>query len=96
MPKLVEIESVSGTFSVFENVKVEIGGKQVGFMRIQRPNHKFGDTNRPDVGSGLGSPSVLVEEYTVDPYDSTRPAPSSNYSPTSTLLNIDVIALNSL
>ena len=93
VPKLVEIESVSGTFSVFENVKVEIGGKQVGFMRIQRPNHKFGDTNRPDVGSGLGSPSVLVEEYTVDPYDSTRPAPSSNYSPTSKLLNIDVIAL---
>ena len=50
-------------------------------------------TTRPDVGAGLGSPSVLVEDYSVDPYDETRPAPSASYSATSKLLNIDITAL---
>ena len=93
VPKLIEITMSSGTFKVFENAKVEINGEQIGFMRIQKPNHKFGDSSRPDVGAGLGSPSVLVEEYTVDPYDNTRPAPSDTYSATSKLLNIDSISL---
>ena len=92
-PKLVEIEMVSGTFRVFEDIKVRKNGDKIGFMRIQKPNHKFGDTDRPDVGAGLGSPSVIVEEYSVDPYDKSRPAPSSTYSATSKLLNIDCIAL---
>ena len=60
---------VSGTFNVFENAKIEVDGEQIGFVRLQRPNHKFGDTSRPDVGAGLGNPSVLVESYTVDPFD---------------------------
>ena len=83
----------SGTFSVFENAKVEVDGEQIAFIRIQKPNHKYGDSSRPDVGAGLGSPSVLVEEYTVDPYDSTRPSPSDTYSATSKLLNVDTISL---
>ena len=82
---------VSGTFSVFENAKIEVNGEQIGFIKIQRPNHKYGDTSRPDVGAGLGSPSVLVEEYTVDPYDNTRPSPSDSYSATSRLLNLSLI-----
>ena len=93
VPKLIEINMVSGTFNVLENVKIEVNGEQIGFVRIQRPNHKFGDNSRAEVGAGLGSPSVLVEEYTVDPYDTSRPAPSSTYSATSRLLNIDAIAL---
>ena len=93
IPKLVEINMVSGTFNVFENAKIEVNGEQIGFIRIQKPNHKFGDASRPDVGAGLGSPSVLVEEYTVDPYDNTRPSPSDSYSATSKLLNIDTISL---
>jgi len=92
-PKLVEINMVSGTFSVFEDINIEIDGTQIGFARIKQPNHKFGDTSRPDVGAGLGSPSVLVEKYTVDPFDTSRPAPSDTYSATSKLLNIDTIAL---
>ena len=92
-PKLVEIEMVSGTFRVFEDIKIRKNGDRIGFMRIQKPNHKFGDVDRPDVGAGLGSPSVIVEEYSVDPYDKSRPAPSSTYSATSKLLNIDCIAL---
>ena len=93
VPKLVEISMSSGSFTVFEKVRIELNSDQIGYMRIQRPNHKFGDTSRPDVGSGLGAPSVLVEEYTVDPYDRSRPAPSSAYSATSQLLNIDTLSL---
>ena len=92
-PKLVEINMVSGTFNVFEDINIELNGTQIAFARTQKPNHKFGDTSRPDVGAGLGSPSVLVEEYTVDPFDTSRPAPSDTYSATSKLLNIDTISL---
>ena len=92
-PKLTEIDMKSGTFTVFEDAKVYLGNTQIGRMRIQAPDHKFGDTTRPDVGAGLGAPSVLVEKYTVDPYDRTRNAPGSKYSPTSKLLNIDVRSL---
>ena len=97
LPKLIEIEMVSGAFTVFENARIELmsinDDPQIGYVRVQRPNHKFGDNTRPDVGAGLGAPSVLVEEYSVDPYDSSRPAPSNTYSATSKLLNIDATAL---
>ena len=93
VPKLVEINMVSGTFNVFENAKIEVNGEEIGFIRLQKPNHKFGDASRPDVGAGLGSPSVLVEQYEVDPFDTSRPAPSDSYSATSKLLNIDTISL---
>ena len=96
VPKLVEISMSAGSFLIFEDARVELNGTQIGFIRIQRPNHKFGDNNRPDVGAGLGSPSVTVENYTVDPYDRNRPAPSSTYSATSQLLNVDVTALGNL
>jgi len=97
VPKLSEIEMVSGSFTIFENARIELvslgDDPVIGYVRIQRPNHKFGDTTRPDVGAGLGSPSVLVEDYSVDPFDTTRPAPSTSYSATSKLLNIDITAL---
>jgi len=73
-----------------------LNGEQIGYIRLQKPNHKFGDIGRPEVTAGLGSPSVTVEEYTVDPYDRSRPAPSSTYSATSQLLNVDVEALGNL
>ena len=96
VPKLIEISMSAGSFVIFENAKILLNGKQIGYIRIQKPNHKFGDIGRPDVAAGLGSPSVLVEEYTIDPYDRSRPAPSSTYSATSQLLNIDVEALGNL
>ena len=34
VPKLVEINMVSGTFSVFENAKIEVNGEQIGFIKI--------------------------------------------------------------
>ena len=99
VPKLIEIEMVSGSFTVFENARIELvslgDDPEIGYVRLQRPNHKFGDNSRPDVSAGLGSPSVSVEDYSVDPYDSSRPAPSATYSATSKLLNIDVSSLAS-
>ena len=94
IPKLVEIEMDSGTFRTYEDVDVFQNGKKIAHFRIQKPNHKFGDTSRPDIAAGLGSPSVLVETYSTDPYDRTRPAPSNAYSATSKLLNIDVRSLS--
>ena len=94
IPKLVEVDMQSGTFQIFESADIiDPSGKKIGVMRIQKPNHKFGDTSRPDIGAGLGSPAVLVEEYTVDPYDRSRPAPGDSYSPTSKLVNFGVRAL---
>ena len=96
VPKLVEIEMVTGTFTIFENARIELNGEQIGYIRLQRPNHKFGDSQRPDIGSGLGSLAVLEENYEVDIYDRSRPAPSSSYSATSRLLNVDVTSLANL
>ena len=95
VPKLCEMTMVSGTFQVFEEADVfDSTGKKIGVMRIQKPNHKFGDTSRPDIGAGLGSPAVLVETYSTDPYDRNRPAPSDTYSATSRLINFGVRVLS--
>ena len=58
---------VSGTFNIFENAKIEVDGEQIGFVRLQKPNHNFGDTSRPDVGAGLGNPSVLANHILLIP-----------------------------
>ena len=86
----------SGTFSILEDVRVELNGTQIGLIRSQEPNHKFGDQSRPEFAAGLGSPNVNVEKYVVDPYDRTRPAPSATYSATSRLFNVDVTGLANL
>ena len=96
VPKLIEIEMTSGTFSVFEDVKVEVNGKQIGLIRSQSPNHKYGDESRPEFTAGLGAPNSKVEKYIIDPYDRTRPAPSATYSATSRLFNVDVVGLANL
>ena len=96
IPKLLEISMSAGSFIIFEDAKILLNGEQIGLIRIQKPNHKFGDNDRPEIAAGLGSPSVTVEEYTIDPYDRNRPAPSSTYSATSQLLNVDVTALGNL
>ena len=97
VPKLCEIDMVSGTFTDFEDADVfDSRGNKIAFLRIRYPSHKFGDLTRPDIGAGLGSPSVLVEEYSVDPYDRTRPAPGKTYSPTSKLINFGVRSLANL
>ena len=34
----------SGTFSILEDVKVELNGTQIALIRSQEPNHKIGIT----------------------------------------------------
>ena len=96
IPKLCEIEMQSGVFEVFENAFIYHNNKKIGYIRVQRPNHKFTDTTRPDIGSGLSSPATLVEEYTVDPYDRNRPAPGDSYTATSKLINFGVRVLSTM
>ena len=102
LPKLCEIEMKSGTFKVNEEVEIfNRKGKKIGFLPIVRPNHKIGNTliqndnqtrrratpDNAERGFNLGNPTVLRENYQVDPYDKNRPAPGNGYSPTSRLIN---------
>ena len=93
-PKLMEITMSSGTFNLYENVSIQLNGQEIGYVKSKAPDHKYGDDNVIAVPNGLGSPSTTVEKYSVDPFDRTRPAPSSTYSATSKLFNCDVDALS--
>lgn len=91
LPKIVEINMVSGTFQVGEEVEIIRNGKLIGYSSLQKPNHKFGGVGASaTLGQGLGSSSVLEESYTIDIFDKNRPAPGTNYTATSKLLNFDV------
>ena len=96
-PKVVEIEMTSGTFTVYEDATIFKNGKEIGKVRVMAPDHKFGDASTTAVP--LGSPSTInvkngsVENYQVDIFDRTRPAPSNSYSSTSKIFNIDVASL---
>ena len=92
-PKLIEIDMVSGAFVVGENARILNNGVEIGYIRIKAPNHKFGDASVSAIPTGMGTVSVSVEAYSVDPYDRTRPTPASSYSATSKLFNCDVDAL---
>ena len=92
-PKLIEIDMVSGAFVVGENARILSNGVQIGYVRVKAPNHKFGDASISAIPTGMGTVSVSVEAYSIDPFDRTRPAPASSYSATSKLFNCDVDAL---
>jgi len=90
-PKLIEIEMVSGTFSAGEDVESQgfnIGdqgtsgnnGKKIRFQ-LQSSAHKY------------DKPGGTIEFYEKNPYDLKLGMPS-NYSSTSTLLNVDTDSLN--
>ena len=89
-PKLMEITMTSGTFNVYENVSIQLNGQEIGYVKTKAPNHKYGDDNVIAIPNGLGSPSTTVEKYSVDPFDRTRPAPSTLYSATSKIFNCDI------
>ena len=53
---------ISGTFVPKEEVDIiNVAGEKIGFMRIKRPKHKFGDNNLTEISSDLGSPVGPVE-----------------------------------
>ena len=79
IPKLIEIEMVSGTFSAGENVIGNADKASIVF-RLANQNHKYGDYNSPS------------QVYLKNPYDTVSTL-SSNYSSTSTLLNVDTNSL---
>ena len=88
IPKLVEIDMVSGSFQIGERVVAVVqsnntgdtGADFVGFFRIAQPNHKSGPFSAPTL------------TYTTNPYDPTVTIPST-YSASSTVLNIDTASL---
>ena len=86
-PKLIEIEMISGVFQIGEQVQTKnvSGGKFTGIkpdirFRLAQPNHKFGKYNKPDL------------TYAINPY-SDSDSIGSNYSATSTILNVDTGSL---
>ena len=84
-PKLLEIEMISGTFSVGELVT---GGSKNGLLsdnpyiqfRVAESNHRTGPYNDP------------LDVYTTNPY--TDEVIPSLYSTSSTILNVDTVSLS--
>ena len=81
IPKLIEIEMVSGSFSVGETVHGFIGGTRLFSARAIQPNHKTGPYNSP------------TTTYSLNPYNTSLTLPTS-YSQSSTVLNHDAEALS--
>jgi len=80
VPKLVEISMTSGVFQVGETVRGYVGGTNLFTCRVVRPNHKTGPGSNP------------TSVFTLNPYNKSITLPTS-YSSSSTVLNIDVEAL---
>jgi hypothetical protein len=77
VPKLMEIEMISGTFQVDEIVRGHLGSEGLVIRFICRaPNHKQSIV-----------PELSTSTYTVSPYDRTSTLGTS-YSPSSTILNV--------
>lgn len=80
IPKVVEIEMQSGSFTVGETVEGFVGDKKIATFRLAQPNHKGGPYNNPE------------QTYNANPYD--KSALSTQYSSSSTVLNIDTVSLS--
>lgn len=81
--KIIEISSISGTFTIGETVFAYSSGSRIASFRIAAPNHKVGPIN---VGN-------ILNRYTACPYDRDFILPN-NYSSDSKYLNIDVKSLS--
>jgi len=79
IPKLLEVNNVSGSFQVGETIRGRVAGNNFEF-RLCTPNHKSGPFNNP------------TETYSIDPYNPTSTLPNG-YSQASTVLNIDTVGL---
>ena len=86
VPKLIQIQMISGTFQVGETVEVRTNAtnsKVVMKARVAKSNHKYGSYNDPS------------DKFTTNPYNQDATIPT-NYSPTSTILNIDTFSLSNI
>ena len=79
-PKLLEIEMISGRFTIGETVITDpnFTAQKISF-RLCRPNHKLGPFNRP-------TDTFEFNPYNQQPFE-------RDYSETSTVLNVDTRAL---
>ena len=86
IPKLLEIEMISGQFQIGEIVESDphFISNKIRF-RLCKPNHKFG----PYDGSTI--PGVTSSTYTLNPY-TQQPMPEA-YTTSSTFLNVDTKGL---
>ena len=82
VPKLIEIEMVSGTFGPGETVVGDLpNSTSTGIrLRLATQNHKYGPYNAP------------TQVYKSNPY-APNSTISSSYSSTTTLLNVDTASL---
>jgi len=81
VPKLIEIEMVSGTFGAGETVVGTVtNGNASCRFRLAQTNHKYGTYNNPS------------QTYVNNPYSPSSTIPST-YSSTSTILNVDTASL---
>ena len=90
-PKLVEIEMISGTFQVSEDVEGTMPATESSVIesaasvadiafRVSQLNHKYGPYNDP------------TDFFVDNPYDRNNVVPST-YSDTSTLINVDTFSM---
>jgi len=79
VPKLIEVTMSSGTFAKGETVVGVLGSKTIRF-RLANQNHKYGPYNAP------------IEVYKTNPYQPENSL-STNYSSTTTVLNVDTASL---
>ena len=79
--KLVEIEMVSGSFQVGEDVSIILEDKAPYRVRVAKSNHKYGPYNNP------------TDTFDRNPYNRNETIPA-NYSSSSTILNIDTESLS--
>jgi hypothetical protein len=83
VPKLIEISMISGVFSSGEVVKGYLGSDTIVTFRLAAPNHKLGDINNPNSWQTV---------FTLNPYNKSLTLPS-NYTSSSTVLNVDIRSL---
>jgi hypothetical protein len=81
VPKLIEITMQSGAFSVGEDVEGFVGASKLITFRTARPDHKVGPYLTP------------TSTYNANPYN-TSTSLSTQYSASSTVLNIDISSLS--
>ena len=85
-PKLIEINMLEGTFIVGETVRAvdPTTNRGTGTFRVAVANHKIGPYNSP------------IETYSKNPYSPDKSDLQSNYTSSSTILNIDTSSLQEI
>ena len=81
IPKLIQIEMVSGVFEIGETVEGYVGENKLFASRVIQPNHRTGQYNNP------------TTKISLNPYNRDNTLPET-YSASSDVLNIDVEALS--